>query len=213
MKLKICGIRTPEMASACREYSVDYMGFNFVDTSPRRIYEDEFEALASNSLAAKVGVFQNHSVEEIEHILALCDLDILQFHGNESPKIVEHFGQSYETWKVFCLDENFDPHVLKKYKNASAFLFDGTHPGSGHTASAKKLEEMISISQKMKKPFGIAGGINTENIREFQKKFPNALFFDVASGVEENGKFSREKLRKICETSLSSSPFMGESLS
>ncbi|MCF7905703.1 phosphoribosylanthranilate isomerase [Candidatus Gracilibacteria bacterium] len=202
MKLKLCGVRTPEMAKASHDLKIDFVGFNFVDQSRRRIYEDEFESIANLTSGVRVGVFQNASLQAIENILAMCELDILQLHGNEPPQLLQHFASRYEIWKAFSLSDNFSLAQLKKYSTASAFLFDGPMPGKGEKTSQNILGKVVQQAQKMKKPFGIAGGITPENIVSFKKNFPHAFFLDTASGVEKNGVFSREKLEKLVQESL-----------
>ena len=78
------------------------------------------------------------------------------------------------------------------------FLLDGSKPGSGTPISDTKiLRAAINAATKQQKPYGIAGGINSQNITDLWHKYPEASLLDTASGVEAAGEFSPHKLQEI----------------
>lgn len=205
MKLKICGIRTQEMYDFCIENQIDFMGFNFVSHSKRKVdiaicRDMSVDHNKSNSIA----LFLDQSIDEIINIYTNFKPKIIQLHGIESPKFCKNLRQSIPSikiWKAFRIDEKFDPKILELYKDVvDLFLFDGSSPGSGKTITNSNLvtlDEAIVYSQKHDIPYGIAGGIDSENIKQFIKKYPKAYLLDLASGIETNGEFDARLAQKI----------------
>ena len=95
-------------------------------------------------------------------------IDMIQLHGNESDEYIKE------------LKEKVDVPIINVYRiseYADYVLYDGKNPGSGEVFDYKDIDT--------KKPFFIAGGINTDNVFEFKKL--NAYCIDTSSGVEVNG--------------------------
>ncbi len=67
-------------------------------------------------------------------------------------------------------------------------VVDGIVAGSGEKVDWNKLPR--------EKNYIVAGGINLENVVELIEKV-NPLMIDLASGIEENGVVSQEKIREI----------------
>lgn len=192
MKLKICGIRNQEMFNFCKSNKIDFIGFNFVPFSKRKLIN--FELLNEKITSKKVALFMNQAINEVSEILEKFNFEIVQFHGKESPEYIKKIQKKFpqlKIWKAFSIDQTFEKKQLKNYeKIVDCFLFDGKNPGSGQSISDfSKLQEILNFSEKLKIPYGIAGGINTENMLTFKQNFPKALFLDTASGVEKNKKF------------------------
>lgn len=203
MKLKICGIRTQEMLDFCESNNVDYVGFNFVPWSKRKLQNfDLLKQKLRNS--KKVALFMDQPFEAVLDLLEKFEFDAIQLHGQEPVNYLQQIKQSFpklKLWKAFTLDENFETELLKNYSDISdAFLFDGQNPGGGQNISDfSKLQEAIEFSEKSNILYGIAGGINAENIELFKQNFPKALFLDTASGVEKNKKFSIKVAQKLID--------------
>jgi len=181
--LKICGITNKETAEFCNNKQIPLVGFNFVPTSKRFISVNkakEIRPLLKNSLA--VGVFQNHSIEDINNIAKDLDLDFVQLSGNELPA----YCSQIETpiIKTLRIDEEIPADKLRSFDElVSFYIIDGASPGSGESYDYKKIESL-----KLNKPFFIAGGINYENIKEATDSNPNAIGVDIASGAELDGE-------------------------
>lgn len=202
MKLKICGIRNQEMLTFCEKQKVDYLGFNFVSWSKRKL--TNFELLKQKISAQKVALFMNQNFDEVFEILKNFDFEVVQFHGNETAKYLQKVKKAFSKvriCKAFLVDENFKTNQLENYlKVCDIFLFDGQNPGSGQNIfDLSMLQELIEFSEKKKISYGIAGGINKKNITKFKKDFPKALFLDTASGVEKNKKFDINTAQKLID--------------
>lgn len=194
MKLKICGIRSKNMVDFCNKNKIEFTGFNFVSTSKRHILPQNAQTLSQTLKSKTVAVFQNQSLEEIEKILQIFTPDILQFHGTETVDYLQKIKKSFPTkeiWKSITIEEKTDFSKMQEYyNNVNALLFDAKNPGTGNPIkNLKNLQKAISFCQENHIKFGIAGGINSENIAKFCHNFPLAYFLDTASGVEKNGEF------------------------
>ncbi len=89
MFVKICGIRDVETARTVAQLLPDAIGLNFYPASSR-VTTPEIAAEIVRELPAEVepvGVFVNHSREQIESIADRCRLTTLQLHGDESPEL------------------------------------------------------------------------------------------------------------------------------
>lgn len=208
MKLKVCGVRDTQMVQACQDHLVDYIGFNFVPSSKRKVTAITAQKLSHAFTGQKVGVFMDQTIEEILDTLAVVDLNIIQLHGQESPAYINQLknripaDREVSFWKAFSVDEHFLPQALQECgTNYDLFLFDGKAPGSGKTITADTaLQNAIKTAQTLDIPYGLAGGINAQNADQKINQFPTAALLDTASGVEESGQFSREKLKKLLST-------------
>jgi phosphoribosylanthranilate isomerase len=182
VQIKVCGITNLEDALYLEAQEVEFLGFNFVKKSPRYVSPQKaneiIQELSPSTLA--VGVFQNQSKEEIEQILSICDLDLLQFHGSESPELLAQF--EHQKIKVFSVTDDFDPQVLTAYNDvADYFLFDSKvgniEGGTGQIFDWSRIENIS------KKPFFLAGGIGPKNILEAWNQV-KPWAFDLNSKIE-----------------------------
>ena len=92
-KVKICGITNYDDAAAASDMGADLLGFNFYARSPRFV-TPQIAAEIINRLPGFVdvaGVFVNASFERIKETLDACQLNWIQFHGNETPDSCQSF--------------------------------------------------------------------------------------------------------------------------
>ncbi|MFA4911748.1 MAG: N-(5'-phosphoribosyl)anthranilate isomerase, partial [Desulfobacteria bacterium] len=92
-KIKICGITNIEDAIWATNLGADALGFVFYKDSPRCIRKDTAKEIIRRlpPFVSSVGVFVNEKEDRVREISSDCRLDILQFHGNESPDFCSHF--------------------------------------------------------------------------------------------------------------------------
>ncbi len=205
MKLKLCGIRNKAMVTFCQDQKVDFVGFNFISTSKRRISPNFIHQIPKNFYPQKVALFRDQSLSEIEAIIKQFPVEIIQLHGQESPDFCQSvktiFSNQIKVFKAFCLTSAFDINHLKNYQGKTdLWLFDGAIPGQGKAInedSAKVLQQVIAFSEKQNIPYAIAGGINIHNIQAFKSRYAQAAFLDLASGIEKDGKFDRLTAQRL----------------
>jgi phosphoribosylanthranilate isomerase len=186
--VKICGIKTLEIALASLEAGADMLGFNFYPPSPRYLTPEKCaEIVASSKRQNKnfigVGVFVNESAQRVKEIMEICELDLAQFSGDESPEDLEMLGgKAFKAVRPRSLVEADD--LLRQFGRAlaPALLVDahvkGAYGGTGETSDwtvARYLAEQA--------PILLAGGLNPENVAAAVDAV-GPLGLDVASGVE-----------------------------
>ena len=90
VRVKVCGITRGEDARALDDLGVDYLGFNFWPGSKRYIAPEAAAPLiASLRHAVPVGVFVDHSPEEIARIATVTGIRMAQLHGREGWDVIE----------------------------------------------------------------------------------------------------------------------------
>ncbi len=193
--VKICGLKREEDILYVNELKPDYVGFVFAKSS-RQIDMHKGKKLTDilDKDIKRVGVFLNHSADEVNEIAAYCQLDILQFHGQESPLYCKSFN--YQIWKAFRIKDEKSVQELEAY-NVDGFLLDTFV--KGHYGGTGKVFNWSMVSNVNKSKFTIlAGGLQSENIKKaIERVKPQVV--DLSSGVEVNGVKNFEKIRKIIE--------------
>jgi len=197
VRIKICGITNIEDALLVNVLGADALGFVFAD-SPRKIDVEAAEEISSalSSSISRVGVFVNEKAETVKTIASRCRLDVLQFHGSESPAYCASFSQ--KVVKAFRVKDFCDLNNMSNY-DVDAFLLDAFVEGKlGGTGKIFNWE----IAKKAKdfgKPIILSGGLNPENVVE-AVNFVQPYAVDVSSGVEERpGKKDPEKVREFID--------------
>lgn len=187
-KVKICGLMEKEHVAVAVEAGADAIGFVFAP-SKRQITVEKAQELAKDipSTVLKVGVFVNPTKEELEKAYYEVPLDLIQFHGNESPDFVQ--SANYPSIKALSIRNEEDVERAKQYET-DFFLFDAPQAGSGITFDWQLMQGNEVPQEKVI----LAGGLNAENVVEaIQRVKPHMV--DVSSGVERNGVKDNEKIR------------------
>ena len=183
MKLKICGILDINILQHACEANVDFVGFIMANNSPRKISNDFLDSLENFNFldTVPVFVFVNPSVEEVEKVTTKIENPILQFHGDEGDNFCKQFNKSF--WKTIRVKNFQSLETINDFPSADALLLetysDDIYGGTGEMFDWNLLEN-ISLQSK----FILAGGINSENIKEAVSLSPWCI--DVNSGVESS---------------------------
>jgi phosphoribosylanthranilate isomerase len=127
-----------------------------------------------------VGLFVNAAPALIESILQAVPLDVLQFHGDETPADCARYGWPY----IKAVRVNQGTDLLKcaaDFDAARGLLFDAYVPGvPGGTGERF---DWSLIPANLPKPVILSGGLTPDNVTEaIQRVHPWAV--DVSSGVE-----------------------------
>jgi len=191
-RVKICGITRQQDADFAAEIGADAIGLVFYPASPRAVTIAQAKEIVAQlpPFVSLVALFVNASVNEVEACLAALPIDVVQFHGDESPEYCAQFNKPF--MKAIRMQKNTDLAVMaKRYNQASALLLDTYQPGvPGGTGAAFDW----SLVTEIEKPIILAGGLNTENVSTaIQQVRPYAV--DVSGGVEASkGIKSNEKM-------------------
>jgi len=199
--IKICGINNIETALFCAEAGADAIGFVFAE-SKRKIKVETAEkiiALLPPELG-KVGVFVDQDPGEVAAISRCLNLDLLQFHGNESPEYCGLFpGQAI---KSFRIGASKNPPPVRDYQNKlKACLFDSYEPGKAG-GTGRPWDWVLASNFKRNTfdiPFIAAGGLTSKNvIFALDTLKPDGI--DTSSGVERSGKKDHTLIKEFIET-------------
>lgn len=184
---KICGITTLADALLCAEAGADAIGINFYPKS-KRFHPFEKAALWLGSLPpglTRVAVLVNAPDEEVHRLATSGLIDVLQFHGDETPETLRAaraFG--LPVIRALPLLPGTTAAELAAWP-ADALLLDahapGTYGGTGHTIDWTHAAEIIQTLAPL--PVLLSGGLTPLNIAAaVQQTQPAGV--DTASGVE-----------------------------
>lgn len=182
VRTKICGITRSEDGVMAAKSGVDAVGLVFYSPSPRVV-----TALQARKIIAvlppfvtTVGLFVNATEAEIRAVLDAVSLDMLQFHGEETPVQCQLYNKPYIKAIRMQADTNVS-QLCMNYADASGLLLDAYHPqlhgGTGHQF------DWGLFPQQASKPLILAGGLTPDNIvGAIEQTSPFAV--DVSGGVE-----------------------------
>lgn len=181
-RIKICGItRVGDALEAVNE-GADALGLVFYPPSPRHITISQAQEIvaALPPFVTTVGLFVNEEPAVIGRVIEEVGIDLLQFHGDETPEYCSSHGRPWI--KAVRMKEDVDLHQQAElYGNARGLLLDAYRPGvpggTGDTFNWQRIPE--SLAGKIV----LAGGLNVDNVTEAVKTVkPYAV--DVSGGVE-----------------------------
>lgn len=190
MRVKVCGMTMLEQVRELETIGVDFAGFIFYSRSPRFAARNGLtaEKLKKEKLGIhKIGVFVNEPEEQLLRIVDEWRLEIVQLHGDESPRYCERISNHVNTIKAFRIgkDDNI-PYKTYPYNDvADMFLFDTLGAQYGGTGEQFNWELLKAVN--ITKPYFLSGGIgidDAKSVLEFSKKEKNMFSLDVNSKFE-----------------------------
>lgn len=181
-RIKICGITRVADALAAAQGGADAIGLVFYERSPRHVSIAQAAQLlaALPPFVTSVGLFVNAEAALVRGVLAAVPLDLLQFHGDESPEYCAQFGKPY--LKAIRVKAGVDLlQCAADFRGAKALLLDahveGIPGGTGATFDWGLVPPHLPL------PVILSGGLDTENVAAaIGQVRPYAV--DVSSGVE-----------------------------
>jgi len=194
VKVKICGITNLADALAAVNAGCDALGFVFFKKSPRYITPQKAKKLINllPGRIIKIGVFVNAQEKTVKRIVRQCRLDILQFHGKETPEYCRRF-KNYKIIKAFQIKGKIDEKILAQYQ-PFAYLFDAyvkSKPGG----TGKKFNWNLVTGLDLKHPVFLSGGLNEKNVRQAIRKV-KPEWVDASSSLESRpGKKDHKKVK------------------
>jgi phosphoribosylanthranilate isomerase len=186
-----------EDALVAAEAGADAIGLVFYSASPRAvdIHAARRIIAALPPFVTTVGLFVNHTRCEIGEILDAVPLDLLQFHGDESPDQCLGHGRPY--FKALRMQPGVDIAAqARSYRGASGILLDTYVAG---VAGGTGLAFDWSTVPELDKPLILAGGLTPENVAlAVEQVGPFAV--DVSGGVEvSKGIKDAERVRSFIQ--------------
>ena len=96
-RIKICGITTQQDARAAISCGADAIGLVFYASSPRAVTSERAAQIAAivPPFVSVVALFVDEPAASIERILSRVPIDLIQFHGDETPDFCQQFGRPW----------------------------------------------------------------------------------------------------------------------
>lgn len=202
--LKYCGIRSLQDLRLAADSQADYLGFIFAD-SKRKVSTADVKKWLSQVRTGKqiVGVFVNETVGTIARIAYELQLDVIQLHGDETPKDAEALRllTHCEIWKALHHNSTAIQDMDRYNDCVDGFLIDssvkGARGGTGVAFAWECVPEYQKKAEQTGKRCFIAGGVNPDTIADLLKWKPGGV--DLASGIEKNGQKDVNLIRLLEE--------------
>ncbi len=193
--IKVCGITNFQDALALAESGVNALGFIFYPKSKRYIPPEKANEIIKElpPFASTVGVFVNEKMEDVIDVIRRCPVDVLQFHGDESPEYCSQFNK--RVIKAFRIKGDFSFDIFEGY-SINAFLLD-SYSESEYGGTGEVFDWDFAVLARKFGKIILAGGLNPLNIEDaLIKVHPYGI--DMSSCVEiEPGKKDINKVKEI----------------
>jgi phosphoribosylanthranilate isomerase len=192
VQAKICGLSSPETVDAAVRGGARLVGFVFYPASRRNVTPELAEALAARvpEGVTRVGLFVDPTEALLAGVLERVPLDLLQLHGNESPRrvaeIKTRFGK--RVMKAIPIAGTEDPEAALPFLDvADWLLFDAKPPRGDPKAlpggNGLAFDWQLLGDRSWSKPWMLSGGLTAKNVAEAVTT-THARTVDVSSGVE-----------------------------
>lgn len=213
-RIKFCGFTDAGDLRDAAALGIDAAGFVFYAKSPRHLDEDTAAALRSvlPSWVSAVGLFVNAEPAEVRRVASRVGLDVIQFHGDESPeRCLASVPDGLAWWRAVrmrsagVLLESFD-----RFGQAEALLLDSFSHGYGGSGTGFDWSWIPAVRPL---PVVLSGGLTPDNVADAIAAVRPAAV-DVSSGIQSDDprrkalarmeRFVAEVLRadaKLCQTS------------
>ena len=192
-RVKICGLTREADVLAAAELGADAIGLVFYDPSPRAVGIEQARRLcaALPPFVTSVGLFVDAAPDQIRSTLARVPLDLLQFHGEESPEYCAAFGRPWI--KAVRMRPGIDPQSLPElYPGAAGLLLDAYDPA--RAGGTGQCFDWDLVPPDLAPHIVLAGGLDPDNVAvAIRRVRPYGV--DVSGGVEAaKGLKDRQKM-------------------
>lgn len=196
-RIKVCGIRSYELALAAIDAGADAIGFVFVRNSPRFIEPTEAAEIMANlpPFVATVGVFEDQSIEEFLDIEEACPTTYTQLDGSEPERFVRQVGP--DVIRSIRFDPEATPQALLNWDavdEVGAIRIDATQGDASAKFDWAQLPPMLD---DVAKPIVLAGGLGSTTIGDAIRVVRPYAVDVITGGDEDPGRFE-EVLAEIC---------------
>lgn len=186
LKIKVCGLLYPENILEVSLLDPDFVGYIFYPGSPRYVGENPDPSIFEipGDGIKKAGVFVNEEISRVKQIFSLCRLDMVQLHGDESPRYCETIRDAgipvIKALKPESVPGGLTPDAYNKC--VDYLLFDT--PAKGYGGTGRKFDWSLLNESFIPAPFLLSGGIGPEDGASIRELTHKALF-----GIDLNSRF------------------------
>lgn len=192
-KIKFCGMRRPEDIEAANEILPDFIGFILAPRFWRYVPLDTVKNLASmaDPKIKRVGVFVDNPESDVLEALKSGAVNMAQLHGGEDEEYIKKIQRAaskpvIKAFKITCAED-----IKKASESPADLILLDAGTGTGERFD-------WSLIKNIGRDFILAGGLNSENVREAVERFhPYAV--DLSSGIETDKVKDPSKMRAVAE--------------
>ncbi len=196
-KIKFCGFTRERDARAAIDLGADALGFVFFEKSKRHVNVAQLGWLKRlPSFVQLTGLFVNPEKAEVDAVLRKLPIDLLQFHGNESPSFCDQFSQRYiKAVPMQGLSTADAENYMQTHTGACGFLLDNY--GVSEIGGSGTAFDWTKIPQQRPAPLIMAGGLTADNVAQVIAEI-NPYAVDASSAIEDApGIKSAEKMAQF----------------
>src|SRR6516165_161937 len=187
---KICGLSTEAAVRAAIAGGAVYLGFNFYLPSPRAVTAAKAARLCATIPAgiARVGIFVDADDDTIRAVLAEAPIDVLQFHGHESPERVAEARLRFArpVMKAVAIAAPEDVRGAGCYEDvADLLLFDAKPPRRSDAlpgGNGLAFDWGLIAGRSCRRQWMLSGGLTAELLPEAVRISDAAPEIRTASG-------------------------------
>lgn len=213
-KIKICGVRTPEIANVAIDAGADMVGLVFAERSVRCVSMAEAQAVAEavNDRAEVVGLFVDRPMADVHEHLRAVPLSMVQLHGALDPVSLQA-ARPPRLMKAIAFDAESIEQEIRRWdafyqrsQQMVGLIIDTPDPrevggGTGATFDWASLRAVLDRLAPVV-PIGLAGGLTPDNVAQ-AIRIVRPWMVDVSSGVEsEPGVKDPDRIRTFCTAAL-----------
>ena len=174
----------------------DYMGFIWVEKSPRYVGPD-FVIPTLPAKTQAVGVFVNESVANILALSKKAGFQVVQLHGEEGQEVIDTLREAGLV-VIKAVSVATEADILGLDLSPDYYLFD-TKKGSQVGGTGEKFDWSILRAYTLETPYFLAGGLDEASIKE-AKKLPGLYALDFNSKLESSpGMKDLVKVKEITQ--------------
>jgi len=203
--VKICGVSSEAAVEAAAAGGASYVGFNFYPPSPRSVGADRAAQLAAVVPAGvrRVGLFVDADDAAIAAVLERAPLDLLQFHGHETPERVAAAKARFRlpVMKAVAIAGPADVAAASRYEDAAGMLLFDARPPRRPDAlpggNGLAFDWQLIAGREWRLPWMLSGGLTAVLLPD-AVRISGASAVDVSSGVEGGrGDKDPDKIREF----------------
>lgn len=197
--VKICGLTDPDLVRFCAAEGADWIGFTFVERSPRYVTPEAAETLLLGvGQAVPVALMADPENDLLARVTDMR-VPVIQLHGNETPGRVAAIREmtGAEIWKAIGVEMAADLAGAGAYEAADRLLIDAKPPQGADRAGGHgtAFDWTVLEGWAAPKPWILAGGLTPDNVADAIRA-TGAQAVDVSSGVERiRGRKDRDLVR------------------
>ena len=205
-RFKICGLREPGHAVIAADSGADFLGFVFVHGVRRQLSEEQGHAVISEYRGLRgeggpklVGLFANQPLEEVNRIVARCDVDLAQICGGESLDYLDRVDVPVIRQVRVRADGPGHSAVAETLNTVSAVADRGhmvvldRHQAGALGGTGLSFDWDIARKVAERYDLLLAGGLSPDNVASaIDRVKPWAV--DVSSGGETDGVKDPDKI-------------------